>query len=114
MGQQLYLLLVSRSVVVQSVLRIGIGQGIPYRITRINHIRLLHSYGTQRGVLKRMGHHTERVEGLFAKDHSRVGCRFDSIDNIVIPATPSLTTAISKQRNPRSFTVTGILFYYKI
>ena len=56
----------------------------------------LHPDGTQRGVLKCMGHHPEGMEGLLKEDHRRINRRHHRLDHLKFLAT----TYITKKRTP--------------
>lgn len=91
MEQQHLVLCFGRCLVVQSVLRTVIGQGLPQRVAYPHDALLLHPHGTQCCILQRMGNHPEGMEGLFTQNHCRAHPRHRGAHHLEFPATMGIT-----------------------
>lgn len=91
MEQQHLVLCFGRCLVVQSVLRTVIGQGLPQRVANPHDALLLHPNGAQCRILQRMGHHPEGMEGLFTQNYCRAHPRHRGAHHLEFPATMGIT-----------------------
>ena len=85
-GKQHRVLCAGWRIVVQPVLRSVAGQGLPDRIRHADDSLLLHTDGAQRGVLKRVGHHTEGMERVFEEDHRSADSGHRGAHHLFVPA----------------------------
>ena len=99
MGQQPAVLSLGRRTVVQPVLRTVTRQGLPHRVANIDDTGLLHTHGIERSVLKRMGHHTQGVEGLLTEDYHRAYHRYHSACHKLLPATADIIFRLPKNKD---------------
>lgn len=90
MGKQPAVLSASRRTVVLTVLWTVFGQRLPNRISHNADALVLHPHGTQRDFLKRVGHHTQRVEGLFAENHCCAHLWHRGSGHLMFPAAADL------------------------
>ena len=86
MGQQSAVLPAGRRTMVQSVLWTVARQGFPHLVAHADDIVILHPDGAERGILECLGHHSERVERLFAEDDYRAHYRYHCSNHQLVPA----------------------------
>ena len=90
-GQQYVLLFPRRSLMVQPVLRTCSRKGFPYRLAHTHDTLILHTYGTQCGVLQCVGNHPERVERMLIKDYHGAPYWYRGAHSVMFPSAINIT-----------------------
>ncbi len=110
MGQQRNILRPGRCAVVQPVFRVVPRKGLSHRVSHPAHTVVLHTDGSKRGILQRMGNNTQRVERLLSEDHRRARHRHHRADNIFFPAAINLRKGKGHNTKKACFQIRASLF----